>query len=200
GRDDGPPAGDLVPDDLGVDPLPDGDELHLGGDLAPAGVVHLGHRAARRGPQPGPVGPGAGERLGGGAPGPVGGPALVAQRRHPAGAVLDVAALVEPPGADRLEAHPGVAARSARVVAPDRRARRVELDLEERDAHVVAPAGDVDLAADAHAVLPSPALPGSGSAVGASAPSQPGRPSSRVVLPATVAPLARARAGRGGAN
>src|SRR5690606_21887649 len=113
--------------------------------------------------------------------------------------VLDVAALVDPPGADRLEAHPGVAARSARVVEPDRLVRRVELDLEERDAHVVAPAGDVDLAADAHAVLPSPALPGSGSAVGASAPSQPGRPSSRVVLPATVAPPARARA-RGGAN
>src|SRR5690606_37254779 len=114
--------------------------------------------------------------------------------------VLDVAALVDPPGADRIEAHPGVAARSARVVEPDRLVRRVELDLEERDAHVVAPAGDVDLAADAHAVLTSPALPGSGSAVGASAPSQPGRPSSRVVLPATVAPPARARAGRGGAD
>ena len=46
----------------GIEPLPGGDELHLRGDLAPAGVGHLGHRPIL-GPQDGKAL--AQERIGG---------------------------------------------------------------------------------------------------------------------------------------
>src|SRR5581483_271386 len=51
GRDDRPPAPDLVPDELRIEPLANGDELHLLGDLATARVVHLGDPVAGLGPQ-----------------------------------------------------------------------------------------------------------------------------------------------------
>ncbi len=54
GRDDGPAAGDLVADEVGAEALADGDELHLGRDLALARVVQLRDRtgAAQRPPRP----------------------------------------------------------------------------------------------------------------------------------------------------
>ena len=58
-RDDGPADGDLVTDELGGDPLPCGDEAHLGGDGPGLGVGHLGDRSVDR--VQGPVGAGAGQ-------------------------------------------------------------------------------------------------------------------------------------------
>ena len=39
------PTRDLLPHELGGHPFPQRDELHLRGDFAPAGIVHLGDRA-----------------------------------------------------------------------------------------------------------------------------------------------------------
>src|SRR5690606_14983590 len=69
---------------------------------------------------------------------------------HPALVVLDVAPLVDPRAADRVEPGVRVAAGPAGVVEADRLVRRVEGDLGERHAHVVAGPRDVGLAADAH--------------------------------------------------
>ena len=41
GRDDRPPPGDFITHELSVHPLTNSDEIHLLGDFAPAGVVHL---------------------------------------------------------------------------------------------------------------------------------------------------------------
>jgi hypothetical protein len=49
GRDDGAPAGHLAADELGLEPLPESDELHLLCDLALPGVVHLGDSLPRLG-------------------------------------------------------------------------------------------------------------------------------------------------------
>src|SRR5207248_7006240 len=51
GRDDGPPEGDLLADEFGLEPFPNGDELHLRRDLAASGVVELGDAVAGLGPQ-----------------------------------------------------------------------------------------------------------------------------------------------------
>ena len=51
GRDDGAPAGDLVAHRLGLDSLAQGDERHLVGDLAAAGIVHLGDAGTGAGAQ-----------------------------------------------------------------------------------------------------------------------------------------------------
>src|SRR5205807_2613577 len=75
GGDDGPAPGDLVADELGLEPFADGDELHLGRDVAPAGVVELGDAAAWLGPE-GLAGRAA-ELVGGGSPA-LGRPAVVA--------------------------------------------------------------------------------------------------------------------------
>ncbi len=50
-RDDGASARHLLAHHLGAHALPHRHELHLGGDLAAPGVVHLGHPPARLGPQ-----------------------------------------------------------------------------------------------------------------------------------------------------
>ena len=46
GGDDSPAAGNLFPDELGGDTLPDGDKLHLGGGYPIPRVVHLGYGTA----------------------------------------------------------------------------------------------------------------------------------------------------------
>ncbi len=51
-RDDGAASGDFRPDELGWQPFADGDELHLGRDLAAAGIVQLCHRAPGERAQP----------------------------------------------------------------------------------------------------------------------------------------------------
>ena len=45
GGKNGAPARDLAPGEIGVHPLAQRNEFHLGGDLAATGVVHLGDRA-----------------------------------------------------------------------------------------------------------------------------------------------------------
>src|SRR4029453_6485151 len=113
GGDDGPAPRHLVPDDLEIHALAQGDELHLGGDLTAPGVVELGDGAPGGGPQAGRVGGGTGERLGARTPGPERGPAVVAQAGHPPGVVLDVAPLVDPTRPQRCETGTGIAPRAA---------------------------------------------------------------------------------------
>ena len=131
GGDDRPAPGHLVAHERGVEALAQGDELHLGRDLAPAGVVHLGDGPARARPAGGGASaPAPGERLGG----RTGRPATTPGRRRaasadPARVVLDVAPLVDPRRPQRRQAVARVAARAARVVQPDGLVGRVSADL-----------------------------------------------------------------------
>ena len=196
GGDDGAAAGDLIADQLGRHSLADGDELHLGGDHAPARVVQLGHRRTAASP----------ERV-----------------AACTGDGLDIAAFDDPGPAQRrqprlgVHGHRGIAVGPAGVVETQWWIRRVPCGaaggrlshLPERDEQVGARALHVDPAGVAGrsggrlgcspfaidhlghvglqltrrpesrllagGALPAPALPGSGSAVGChQQPSQPG--------------------------
>ena len=96
GGDDGPAARHLVAHELGLHALAQRHELHLGRDLAPAGVVHLGDGAPGRGPQAGTQGALAGEPLGARPAGTLAARPSSRSVGDAAGVVLDVVPLVDP--------------------------------------------------------------------------------------------------------
>src|SRR5690606_28837620 len=131
GRDDGPPARHLGADELGIHPLPQGDELHLRGDLAAAGVVHLRDR-----PRPAQRAAGQGE---GELDRAAAGDGLVA-----AGDLLHAAAGADPTLPQRWQPLVHVdPQRSAGVVDAQRRLTPAEGDLAHRHTDAVA-ALDID--------------------------------------------------------
>ncbi len=143
--DDRAAPGDLVADDIGRHAFPQRDEFHLGGDLAAAGVVHLGHTAARLGPQRPP------DR----------GEAHAAQRgivvalatigRGRPRQLLDVGPADDPGQPERgqalldVDVGLGIGPEPAGVVQAQRRLAAVQADLAHGHAQIGTRAGHVDL-------------------------------------------------------
>src|SRR5712692_9195066 len=145
-REDRAPARDLVADEFGRYALAQGDELHLGCDLAPARVVHLGDPPARPGAerQADAREPHAAKRGVFVATAPV-------RRRRP-GQLLHVAAAEDPRQTQRgqaalqVDARVGIGVRAARVVETEGRVAARERDLAHRYTEVRPRADEVDLA------------------------------------------------------
>ncbi len=117
GREDGPSPGDLGADQLRLDAFADGHELHLRGDLAATGVVHLGDGRPRPGPHDRGT-PALELALDTTSPGRRA--AVVAALDRPAGVGLDITSPEDPLATQGREPHRGLTARPTGVVQAHR--------------------------------------------------------------------------------
>jgi hypothetical protein len=114
----GPAPGHLVSNQLAAHALTQGHELHLGRDLAPPGVVHLGDGAPGLGPQRRTARTAEGLHLRSLAQRAA---AVVAQACGTAGVLLHVAARRDPGAAKGGQSDVGIRAGPAGIVQPLRR-------------------------------------------------------------------------------